>query len=244
MKDRKGEFTENVKAIAFAVLVFVLVRIFLFQPFTIPSPSMEPLLRAGDYIFVTKFDYGISRFSIPFNPPLFRGRLFFSEPKRGDVVVFKLPSDTKKDYIKRLIGLPGDRVQVHEGILYLNDVAVPTEDIGWTKDQSEWPAAVNQLRETLPDGPSYITYDGGYQMGDDTDVFLVPQGHYFFMGDNRDNSLDSRWPKERGVGFVPSQNLVGKARLILLSWRPGVSIFKPWTWVSHAEIDRFFSKIS
>jgi signal peptidase I len=241
-KPAKGEGWENTKTLLFALLLFLVVRIIIFQPFTIPSQSMEPGLRPGDYIIVTKWDYGWSRHSIPFSPPLFGGRILASEPRRGDVIVFKAPMDGNKDYIKRLIGLPGDRVQVKDGQVILNGQPIPQQDLGVAGDA--WGGLAGRREgETLPGGKSYVVFDQGYQMADDTEVFVVPEDQYFFMGDNRDNSLDSRFPTARGgVGFVRKEHLIGKARFILFSW-DGASIFKPWTWFTRAVPGRFFKGI-
>jgi signal peptidase I len=238
----KSEFLENAKTIVFALLLFLVVRVVIFQPFTIPSQSMEPGLRPGDYIFVTKWDYGWSRHSFPFSPPIIKGRVLAKDPKRGDVVVFKVPTDQNHDYIKRVIGLPGDRVQVKGGVVILNGAALPQKDLGVAGDT--WGGLGGRReQETLPGGKTYVTFDQGYQMADDTDVFVVPQGQYFVMGDNRDNSLDSRFPTARGgVGFVRQEHLIGKARAILFSWE-GASIFKPWTWFMNAVPERFFKAI-
>ncbi len=247
MSEKKAKKPEslgdNLKAIGWAVGLFLIARILIFQPFTIPSQSMEPGLTPGDYIIVTKWDYGFSRHSIPFSPPLFKGRILESNPERGDVIVFKVPTDRNRDYIKRVIGLPGDRVQVKNGVVQLNGVPIPAADLGLDKGSDPFGLAPKMLRETLPSGRTYRTYDQGYQMADDTEVFVVPEGHYFFMGDNRDNSLDSRFATERGgVGLVPAERLIGKARFIMLSW-DGASIFKPWTWFMNAKPDRFFKGI-
>jgi signal peptidase I len=233
-----------VKTIGYALLIALVLRVLLFQPFTIPSASMEPTLLKGDYIIVSKYSYGYSRHSIPFSPPVFKGRLFERSPQRGDIIVFKLPRDGHTDYIKRLVGLPGDRLQVRDGVLYLNDEALPrqalapgvvTEDFGYTHP-------VERYVETMPGGRKYLTYDLGDGLEvDNTEVFRVPEGQYFFMGDNRDNSLDSRVPPAAGgVGFVPAENLVGKAQIILLSWSGDASLFKPWTWFTDARPSRFF----
>jgi len=240
----RGDGLDNLKSLAFVVLVFLVVRIFLFQPFTIPSASMEPLLRGGDYIIVTKFDYGFSRYSIPFSPPLFEGRVLAREPKRGDVIVFRVPTANNVDFIKRLIGLPGDKVQVKKGRLYLNDVLAPQVDLGLTQNQAAAPRTVRRIRQTLPDGRAYDIFDAGHTLGDDTEPFLVPQGHYFFMGDNRDNSLDSRFTTDAGgVGLVPAERLVGRARIVLASWRPEASVFKPWTWFTDFVPSRVFKSL-
>jgi len=238
-----NEFVEIVKTVAYALLIALFLRVLFFQPFTIPSASMEPTLLEGDYIIVSKFSYGYSRHSIPFSPPLFDGRIMGRSPARGDIIVFKLPRDGRTDYIKRLIGLPGDRVQMRQGKLYINDQMIPRaalppvmidSGLGFTR-------SVERFKETLPGGKQYVTYDFGPDGEvDNTDVFVVPEGHYFFMGDNRDNSLDSRVPAEIGVGFVPAENLVGKAQIIMLSWNKEASLFKPWTWVLDARPSRFF----
>lgn len=237
-----GEMAEIATTILYALAIALFLRVLLFQPFTIPSASMEPNLLQGDYIIVSKYSYGYSRHSIPFSPPLFQGRILDRAPKRGDIIVFKLPRDGHTDYIKRLVGLPGDRIQVKAGVLYINDKAVPRVKV---PDQGQLTAfglpAPDMYRETMPEGRQYVTYDmgPGHDL-DDTDVYVVPEGRYFFMGDNRDNSSDSRLPPEYGVGFVPAENLVGKAQVILFSWNPQASLFKPWTWVLDARLDRFF----
>lgn len=250
------EGIEIAKTVIYALLIAFVLRVLLFQPFTIPSGSMEPNLLHGDYIIVSKWPYGWSRHSIPLSPPLFKGRIFGSTPKRGDIIVFKLPADNKTDYIKRLIGLPGDRIQVRGGVLYVNEKPLPHVQVS-RNDMLDMDRVRRQ--ETSLDGKTYVTYAGAeYGYVNNTGVFLVPQGHYFFMGDNRDNSLDSRVepnyaePRSGGVGFVPAENLVGKAEIILLSWYPksnpydgepqheGASLFKPWTWFTEARPSRFF----
>jgi signal peptidase I len=235
------ELIEIGKTVGLALLIALVVRIFLFQPFTIPSSSMEPGLLEGDYVIISKFPYGLSRHSIPLSPPLFHGRLFGALPKRGDVVVFKLPRDGHTDYIKRVIGLPGDRVQVADGVVLVNGRAIARAPAGMAHDIASNGLPVALYRETKSDGSTYLTYDRGPgHDGDDTGVYVVPEGSLFVMGDNRDNSLDSRWPTELGVGFVPLENLEGRAEFILASWSPGASIFKPWTWVTHFVPGRFW----
>jgi len=240
-----NDFVEIVKTVAYALLIALFLRVLLFQPFTIPSASMEPTLLEGDYIIVTKFSYGYSRHSIPFSPPLFDGRVLERKPERGDVVVFKLPRDSSTDYIKRLIGLPGDRVQMRRGRLWVNGEQIPAKELPPVMMDSGYgfTRSVQRFEETFSNGRTFVTYDFGPNGDvDDTQTFVVPEGHYFFMGDNRDNSLDSRVPaQENGVGFVPAENLVGKAQIILLSWNPGASLFKPWTWVTDARPSRFFN---
>jgi signal peptidase I len=238
---KKGELFELVKTIGYALLIALALRTILFQPFTIPSDSMEPGLLKGDYIIVSKFAYGWSRCSLPFNPPIFHGRIFGRQPQRGDIIVFQLPRDESQTYIKRLIGLPGDRVQIKGGAVYVNGKPIPRSLIGPGVDPDMPSTPVTEYREVKPNGQSYVTLDQGPNHdGDDTDVYTVPAGQYFFMGDNRDNSLDSRWPSIVGVGFVPAENLVGKAEIILASWKDGASLVKPWTWVLNLDPSRFF----
>jgi signal peptidase I len=239
-----SEIVEIVKTVVYALLIALVLRVLFFQPFTIPSASMEPNLYQGDYIIVSKYSYGYSRHSMPFSPPILHGRIMERSPHRGDIVVFKLPRDGHTDYVKRVIGLPGDRIQMKDGLLYLNGQQVPRTPAGTAKEDSGYGfiREIARYRETLPGGKSFMTNDFGTDGElDNTDVFVVPEGHYFMMGDNRDNSSDSRVPPEAGgVGFVPAENLVGKAQIILFSWYPGATIFKPWTWLLDARPSRFF----
>jgi signal peptidase I len=240
---RQSEILEIVRTTLFGLAIALVLRIVLFQPFTIPSSSMEPGLVVGDYIIVSKFAYGWSRASLPFNPPLPAGRLLGGAPKRGDVVVFRLPRDPSQTWIKRVIGLPGDRIQVRGGQVFVNDRALPQAPMTVVQDHDDPYRQVLEVRERQPDGRAYVTYDGGAgQPGDDTDVYMVPEGRYFMMGDNRDNSLDSRWPRELGVGLLPADNIVGKAELVLASWKPGAAVYKPWTWLN-LQWDRFVQPI-
>jgi signal peptidase I len=238
-----NEFIEIVKTVVYALLIALFLRVVFFQPFTIPSASMEPNLYEGDYIIISKWNYGYSHHSIPFSPPLFKGRILPHEPHRGDIIVFKFPSDIHKDYVKRLIGLPGDRIQMKQGMLYLNDKPVARMPAGSVKAlvPPGFTAEVPTYRETI-DGKSFLTQDFGPDAQyDNTDVYIVPDGYYFMMGDNRDNSSDSRVPPAAdGVGYVPAENVEGKAQIILLSWKPEASIFKPWTWILDARPSRFF----
>ncbi|HTK34097.1 MAG TPA: signal peptidase I [Caulobacteraceae bacterium] len=241
------EVFELGKTIVYALLIALVLRVLLFQPFTIPSASMEPTLLEGDYIIVSKFAYGWSRHSIPFSPPIFKGRIFEQTPHRGDIVVFKLPRDGHTDYIKRLVGLPGDRMQVKQGTLYINDKAVQRTPLTPVQLDSAFgvPHDVARYQEVLPDTrKTYTTYSFGNDGEvDNTGVYTVPAGHYFMMGDNRDNSVDSRYPPETGVGFVPAENLVGKAEVILFSWREGASMLKPWTWFTDARAERWGERL-
>ncbi|MDE1174448.1 MAG: signal peptidase I [Parvibaculaceae bacterium] len=228
---RSSTTGENVRTIAYALLVALIIRAFLFQPFNIPTESMLPTLLVGDYLFVEKYAYGYSRHSFPFSPPIFSGRIFGSDPERGDVVVFKTPSDNRTDFIKRLIGLPGDTIQVTHGVLILNGKPVPKVRVQDFVDIDPFgnERRVPQYRETLPDGKSYLTLDlldDGPE--DNTDVYRVPPGHYFMMGDNRDNSTDSRVLSE--VGYVPAENLVGKAEVIFFSANGEAHWWEIWKW--------------
>jgi signal peptidase I len=210
---------EGVKVIFQALLIALVIRTFFFQPFNIPSGSLIPTLLVGDYLFVSKYAYGYSKHSIPFSPDLFSGRVLASEPKRGDVAVFKLPKDGTTDYIKRVIGLPGDRIQMVDSVLHINGKPVPREPAGQYVTQDAWGQNIKapKYRETLPNGVSYdvIQRDGERGYWSNTYVYLVPQGHYFMMGDNRDNSTDSR--DEASVGFVPYENFVGRAEMLFFS---------------------------
>jgi signal peptidase I len=230
------EIKSTAKTAGWTLLIVLALRTLLFQPFTIPSDSMEPLLRAGDYVITTKFDYGFSRYSPPLGLPLFKGRVFEHSPRRGDVIVFKPPQNPHEDYIKRLIGLPGDRVQLLGGRPYINGRAAAQTVLGPARDPDDPARIVTAIRETLPDGPGYVIYqDPAPRDGETTGVYVVPSGAYFFMGDNRDNSADSRWPAGigpgYGVGYVPAENLESRARMVLISWR-SASLFKPWTWLN------------
>jgi len=231
--DTKSTFWETVRVVVIALLLAFLVRIFLYQPFNIPSGSMKPTLLIGDYLFVSKFSYGYSQYSFPFGLASFDGRFLSSKPERGDVAVFKLPRDNNSDYIKRIVGLPGDRIQVIDGVLYINGDAVERERLSdFTLDLGRGRTReVRRYRETLPNGVSYQTLDvSSNRPGDNTDVFVVPAGHYFMMGDNRDNSSDSRFFGARGVGFVPTENLIGRAEITFFSVSPDGSLFEFWEW--------------
>ncbi len=224
-----------------------MIRTLFFQPFSIPSGSMRPTLLEGDYLFVTKWAYGYSRYSAPFGPNLFSGRIWGAEPARGDVVVFKFPPDPSKDYIKRVIGLPGDRVQMRNGQVFINDVAVERQKIGEINDVdvTERFGPVDVYQETLPNGVTYRTLDlAPGSSTDNTDTLTVPAGHYFMMGDNRDNSSDSRVPpNEGGVGFVPYENLVGRANIIFFSIAGRASPLEVWRWPSEVRPGRIFNVI-
>ncbi|MGZ9113437.1 MAG: signal peptidase I [Brevundimonas sp.] len=237
-----GEGFEFVKTIFFALLIAFVLRVVLFQPFTIPSASMEPNLYEGDYIVVSKWSYGYSKHSIPFSPAIFEGRILAQAPERGDVVVFKLPRDDKTDYIKRLIGLPGDRIQMINNVLNINGQPVRDVVVSGADVTNMYGMPIVRMRETLPEGKTITIQDFGPGNDlDDTPVFEVPAGHYFMMGDNRDNSIDSRVEQSQGVGLVPEENLIGKAEIILFSWSPGASLWNPVSWFSKIRPSRFFT---
>jgi signal peptidase I len=226
-KRRSSGLLDNVKTIVYAGLIAVVIRTFLFEPFNIPSGSMIPTLLVGDYLFVEKYSYGYSHYSLPFAPDLFDGRIFGSAPRRGDVMVFKYPRDTSVDYIKRVIGLPGDTVQVTEGRLFINNKEVERAPQGdFQVDDEGVHMALRRYQEDLPGGVRHDILKAT-ELGDanNTQVYTVPPGELFVMGDNRDNSADSRF-----WGFVPMENLVGKAEIIFFSIDPRAPWWEVWMW--------------
>jgi signal peptidase I len=245
-KRKEGGLGETIRVIIHALIIALVIRTFLFQPFNIPSGSMIPTLLVGDYLFVSKYSYGYTHYSLPLSPPLFSGRIFASQPQRGDVVVFRLPRDPSTDYIKRVVGMPGDRIQVLHGVLNINGEPVKRERVtqGCVADEDVG-QPVMCFHETLPNGVSYITHDftdNGYL--DNTDVFQVPQGEYFMMGDNRDNSTDSRVSPDRGgVGYVPFENLIGRAQIIFFSISDGTSAWEIWDWPWAVRWSRLFTLV-
>jgi signal peptidase I len=238
-----GGVVELVKTIVIAVAIAIGIRTIAFEPFNIPSGSMEPTLLIGDYLFVSKYAYGYSTYSLPWGIRLFSGRIFGSVPERGDVVVFKLPRDNRTDYIKRVIGLPGDRIQMKEGILHINGEPVKRERIEDFVDRDNG-VVTRQLQylETLPNGRVHrileVSDNGPL---DDTQVYVVPAGHYFAMGDNRDNSLDSR--VQSAVGYVPADNLVGRAEIIFFSTDGSATWYEFWKWPMATRFGRLFTTI-
>ena len=244
MKINKNIIIENIKTIFYALVIAIVIRSLFIQPFYIPSSSMEPTMLIGDRLFVTKYSYGYSKHSFPFSPTIFKGRLLFNAPKRGDVVVFKTTRDNRTDFIKRLIGLPGDNIQFINGDVYINNNQITKSltsksDVIYCGNQVK----VNTFVETLPNGKTHKTVyykNNSYQ---NTGVFIVPEKHYFFLGDNRDCSGDSRFLT--GLGYVPEVNLVGKAQFIFFSsdFRIG-SIFSFWKWHKTIRFDRFLKRIN
>ncbi len=240
----KSKIVENIKTIFYALIIALIIRSFLFQPFYIPSSSMEPNLLIGDRLFVSKYSYGYSRHSFPFSPKIYNKRVLTKLPDRGDVIVFKTPADNRTDYIKRLIGLPGDSIQIVDSNLYLNNAKVKKEKIENLTNINCGNEIINAIffKETLPNGMRYIAVyrNDGTMMN--TDRFIVPENHYFFMGDNRDCSKDSRFLSS--VGYVNINNLVGKAQLIFFSnEKKRGSFFKFWKWNKSLRLERFFKKI-
>lgn len=233
MSDKKssGGLSETIRVVFYAVLIAFFIRTVAFEPFNIPSGSMVPTLLVGDYLFVSKFSYGYSRYSLPLGLPLFSGRIFAGQPERGDVAVFRLPRDDSTDYIKRIVGLPGDRIRVTGGILHINDQPVERRRIEDYVPHTSGGAGppVHQYIEVLPNGREHriieATDNGAF---DNTREYVVPEGHYFAMGDNRDNSLDSRFAN--GVGFIPAQNLVGRAEILFFSANGDARIWEVWKW--------------
>ena len=241
----KSSIIDNLKTLFYALIIAIIIRSLLLQPFYIPSSSMEPNLLVGDRLFVTKYSYGYSKHSFPFSPNIFSGRILSSQPKIGDVVVFKTPADNRTDYIKRLIGLPGDEIQFIDGDLYINKnqifkTLIKSSDKVFCGNEK---IKVNFLNEKLPNGKIYKTaYRKDYSF-QNSDKFLVPENHYFFLGDNRDCSKDSRFLS--AVGYVHKDNLVGKAQFLFFSsdYRVG-SVFKFWDWKNIIRFNRFFKKIN
>jgi len=235
---------DNLKTLLFALVIAIIIRSLFIQPFYIPSSSMEPTLLVGDRLFVTKYSYGYSNHSLPFSPPILKNRIMFTGPKRGDVVVFKTPADNRTDYIKRLIGLPGDRIQFINSNLYIDNSEILKSRIS-KNDKiycGNMTIDVFTFEEKLPNGKSYTSVyfkDFPYQ---NSDIFIVPENHYFFLGDNRDCSKDSRFLSS--VGYVHKDNLVGKAQFIFFSSDKSIgSFFAFWKWHNSIRFDRFFKKI-
>ena len=245
MKLDKNFFSENIKTLLYALVIAIIIRSLLVQPFYIPSSSMEPTLLVGDRLFVTKYSYGYSKHSFPFSPPILSNRVMFNSPERGDVVVFKTPADNRTDYIKRLIGLPGDNIQFIDSNLYLNNSEVLKSRISLKSKIycGNDTIDVYKFEEKLPNGKSFHTVYLENYTYQNSDVFTVPDNHYFFLGDNRDCSKDSRFLSE--VGYVHIDNLVGKAQILFFSSdKKKGSIFNLFKWDESLRINRFFKKIN
>ena len=241
----KKVIIDNIKTLFYALIIAVIIRSLIIQPFYIPSSSMEPNLLVGDRLFVTKYSYGYSKHSFPFSPPIFKDRIFFSEPKRGDVVVFKTPADNRTDYIKRLIGLPGDKIQFLNSNLFINNSEVLKSRI--SKNDKIYcgnsKIDVTTFQESLPDGKLHTTVYLSEFPFQNSDIFTVPKDHYFFLGDNRDCSKDSRFLTS--VGYVNKDNLVGKAQFIFFSSDKSIgNFFAFWKWNKSIRFNRFFKKIN
>ncbi|MEI6986668.1 MAG: signal peptidase I [Rhodospirillaceae bacterium] len=239
---------ETLRTFIYAVIIAFGVRSFGYEPFNIPSGSMIPTLLIGDYLFVSKFSYGYSRFTLALGIPLFEGRIFGSLPQRGDVAVFKLPRDNKTDYIKRIVGLPGDRIQIIAGVLNINGTAAKLERVedAIGVDHTGRQIKIAQFQETLPNGKVHRIYkERNSGPHNNTQVYVVPPRNYFMMGDNRDNSLDSRFPAEmRGVGFVPEENLVGRAEFIFFSLEEGTRFWEMWRWPFDVRLGRLLQGVN
>ena len=234
----EGGIGETIKVIVQALLLALVLRTLIVQPFSIPSGSMKGTLLVGDYLFVSKYSYGYSKYSIPLGLIPFSGRILESKPERGDIAVFRLPTDTSTDYIKRVIGLPGDTIQMKDGALYINGSAVNREKVADFNEVGGTQFA-DQYRETLPNGKTFLTLDlVPNSHADNTQEFKVPEGEYFMMGDNRDNSQDSRFSN---VGFVPLENFVGRAEFLFFSINQGARAWEIWKWPTSVRFDRLFN---
>ncbi|MCB2011026.1 MAG: signal peptidase I [Geminicoccaceae bacterium] len=242
-ENRTSSLKETIRTLVYAVAIALFVRTFAYEPFNIPSGSMKPTLLVGDYLFVSKFSYGYSHYSLPFSLPLFEGRIFASMPERGDVAVFKLPSDNRTDYIKRIVGLPGDKMQMINGILHINDEPVEVRRLGTFRDDEKGRIVEEPLyEETLPNGRKHPILDlTSLGALDNTRVYQVPEGHVFAMGDNRDNSLDSRVDH---VSYIPLVNLIGRADFLLFSVNGSARLWEPWKWPWAIRFHRMFQPIN
>ncbi|PCI88679.1 MAG: signal peptidase I [Hyphomicrobiales bacterium] len=236
------EMWDLIKVIVEALLIAAVIRTFIFGLVVIPSASMVPTLLIGDYLYVTKYAYGYSKHSFPFSAAPFSGRIFGTEPKLGDIVVFR-GADKKTDYIKRLVGLPGDKIQMIEGTLHINGRSVPKVKIADFVETDKYGNKKTQQRnlETLPNGVKHNTLDYGSTRADNTNVFEIPSGHYFMMGDSRDNSNDSRF--QDSVRMVAFEDIVGRADFVLLSLANGGSFMEFWNWPDNIRTDRMFTSL-
>ncbi len=242
--EKRESMSDTIKTIIYAVIIAMLIRSFLFEPFRIPSGSMYPNLYVGDFLFVSKYTYGYSRHSFPFSFLPFEGRIWSDEPKQGDVVVFKFPKDNRTDFIKRIVGMPGDKIKLEGGRLFINGKMLPREEEEDFVLRNPFGDAdrYHQYVETLPNGVKHTILEiSDEEREDNFEEITVPEGNYFVMGDNRDCSDDSRV----SVGFVPAENLVGKARFLFFSYDSNKGVwYKPWTWAKKIRWSRLFSKIN
>ena len=242
-KKKEESLLDTIKTVFWAIVIAMSIRTFLFEPYKIPSGSMYPTLEVGDFLFISKYTYGYSKHSFPFSFPTFKGRIWQDLPKRGDVVVFKYPGDNKTDYIKRIVGLPGDKIQVIDGRLHINGEPTKREKIGtYTIDEYViLPVNFTEYKETMPEGKSYniLELSDNIRLVDNTVEFVIPENNYFMMGDNRDNSNDSR----RDVGFVPLENIEGKARFLFYSIDDSIVWYNPISWIKAIRWKRLFNKI-
>ncbi len=241
-KKKEGGWAETLRTIVYALLIAFFVRTLAYQPFNIPSGSMIPTLLVGDYLFVSKFSYGYSRYALPLGLGFFSGRILGREPERGDIAVFRQPPTNRDDFIKRLVGMPGDRIQMIDGVFHLNGEPVDKRRIEdfIVEDRRGRTRRIPQYIETLPNGPTYTVRESLGDTGpvDNTREFVVPQGQYFAMGDNRDDSNDSRnW------GFVPAENLVGRAEILFFSTDGTAGWLQPWLWPSATRFSRIFNRV-
>lgn len=240
-----GGFFDFIRTIIYAVVIALAVRTVAFEPFNIPSKSMLPTLEVGDYLFVSKYSYGYSRHSLPLSLPLIPGRIFSNTPERGDVAVFKTPSDNRTDFIKRVIGLPGDKIQMKQGRLYINRNPVKRDRIeNYTEiTENGLSRSVTRYEQTLPTGRKHEVLEVQLDQGDldNTGIYIVPSNHFFVMGDNRDNSQDSRITSQ--VGFVPRDNLVGRAEFLFFSTDGSAVWWNPVSWWTALRGNRVFKLI-
>ena len=242
-KSKKNNFFSNLKSITFAIFIALIIRSFIFEPFNIPSGSMKPNLLVGDFIFVSKYSYGFSKHSLPFSLPLIPGKIFNKDPERGDVVVFKTPENNRTDYIKRVIGLPGDIIQIKNGIIFINNSEIFRKKINdfVDTDKNIFNKRVRQYKEYFFDKEIDVLDISDNGIADNTQLFKVPDNHFFVMGDNRDNSQDSRFVNT--VGFIPYKNLVGKAQVVFFSLENS-RFFEIWKWPKSIRFERIFKKIN
>ena len=241
-KGKKNSFFGNLKSIFIAIFIALLIRSFIFEPFNIPSGSMKPNLLVGDFIFVSKYSYGFSKHSLPFSIPLIPGKIFSNTPERGDVVVFKTPENNRTDYIKRVIGLPGDKIEIKNGIIFINGSEILRKKLNdfIDTDNKTSNKRVRMYNEYFFNKEINILDITDNGLADNTQLFNVPENHFFVMGDNRDNSQDSRFIST--VGFIPYENLVGKAQFIFFSLE-NARFLQIWKWPNSIRYERIFQKI-